>query len=116
MQAGVADFEVAAPRCEHRRSGLELQPHPTAGGRGIGLRLFVGGQRGQHRVELGDPLALRGDVAGQSDRGSIEALELGLDRPAFALHPGERLGGGVEAGVVGVETARRARTRRRGRR
>ena len=66
--------------------------------------LLVGGQGGEHRVEFGDPLALRGDVTGQRDGGAIEALELGLDRPAFALHPGERLGGGVEPGVVRVET------------
>ncbi len=61
-------------------------------------------ERREHRVELGDPLALGGDVIGQRDRGPIEALELGLDLPAFALHPGECLGGGGEAGVVGVET------------
>ena len=33
------------------------------------------------------------------------------DLAALALHPGERLGGGGEAGVVGVEPARRARPR-----
>ena len=84
VQAGVADLELAAPRREHRGACLEVGPRLAAGAGGVGLGLLVGVERRQHGVELGDPLALDGDVGRQVGRGAVEALELGLQLAALA--------------------------------
>ena len=107
----------AAPRREHGGPRVELGPGLASDRAGVGLGLLVGLERGQQRLELGDPLpARRSSAAGSSVGGAVERSRARpAARGAGLEHSGERLGGGGEAGVVLVEPAIAARARRRAR-
>ena len=105
VQAGVADLEVLAARRQRRRPRLELGPQLAAGPRGIGLGLLVGLQRRQQRLEFGDPLSVAVDVGRRARRSSARGSPARRHLAMLALRPRQALGGGAEAGVVGVESA-----------
>jgi hypothetical protein len=105
MQTGVADLELAAPRCQHRCTRLEIGASFAARTRGVGLGLLIGIERRERGFELGDPLALDDDVARQIAHGAVETLQLRVQLTPIPEHAGEAFRGGREAGVVLVEPA-----------
>ena len=96
-EPGGAHVEVAAAAGEHGGAGIELGAGLLAGAGGVGLGGLAGLQLGQQQLELGDPLALDGEVAGELVDARLQRLVLGLGLAASGLGRGQLLGrdGGV---------------------
>ena len=102
-EPGGAHVEVAAAAGEDGGAGVELGTRLLAGTGGVGFGGFPGLQLGQQQLELGDPLALDGEVTGELVDPRLERLVLGL---GLASGPfGGRHLLGRDAGTGGVRIA-----------
>ncbi|MEQ9162364.1 MAG: hypothetical protein RLN74_06625, partial [Ilumatobacter fluminis] len=92
VQAGVAHFEFATPRCQHGGAGLELGAGFAAGFGRVGLGLFLRVERRQHRFEFGDASLLAIDQGRQLFDRTIQVVAFGGGLTTLTEHTRQALG------------------------